>query len=389
MHILYLCDEFPPYSHGGIGTFTYTMAHAIRQRGHDVTIAGLYNDLHHTITEDDKGIRVIRLAATKLPKLRAFVDRPRLGAMIRRLHQEQPIDLIEGPENSFGLLALTGQLPSPRLIRLHGGHHFFYSTLNMKPRPIRSFIERQSFRQATHYAAVTAYVAEITRQLLRLDNAPIEIIYNYVDIHRFKPQSDIPTQPGLIVFAGTLTEKKGVRQLVEAMSQVVEAVPHAQLRLIGRDRIDPGYDKPFSQVLRERIPPDLQDKIEFYGPVNNAEIPQHYAQAEVLIFPSHMESFGLVYVEAMAMQKPTIISKLGPGPEIMTHDVHGLLCDPYDPSDIAAQLIRMLQDKDLQQRLAVNARKRAEEKFALQKLADDNEAFYKRLIDQYRQSTTI
>jgi len=259
---------------------------------------------------------------------------------------------------------------------MQGGHHFFYTELGLKPRPLRSFIERQSFRRATHFCAVSRFAAERTRALLRLGDVPIALLPNPVDVARFSPRLDIAPEAGRIVFVGTITEKKGVRQLIQALPLIRQAVPQAHLHLIGRDSIDPDTGASYIETLKRMIAPELTDAITFRGAIPNDQIPAEIARAAVCAYPSHMESQGIVLIEGMAMARPVVASKLGPSPEIIEEGISGLLCDPHDPADIARALIRILNDPELGRRLGIAARQRALAEFALDPLVERNLAFY-------------
>src|SRR5262249_39816070 len=144
---------------------------------------------------------------------------------------------IEGPENAFALL--NGSTPGRKVIRMNGGHHFFSTTLGKKPSPWRAWLEKRSFGRADQLCAASRYVAHVTSNLLKLQGKPIEIIPNPVDTEVFRPMPEIQVVPGLIVFVGTLCEKKGIRQLVQAMPEIISAVPNARLMAFGRDSLDP------------------------------------------------------------------------------------------------------------------------------------------------------
>jgi glycosyltransferase involved in cell wall biosynthesis len=376
MHICFLCNEYPPGTHGGIGTFTRMLARALVRSGHRATVVGTYR--RRRGTENDEGVRVIRLHYAAVPGARFLLNSRAIARALARVHAELPIDLIEGPENA--LASLPRSFPIPKLIRMNGGHHFFAVTLGRRPALWRGWHERRSFRNADHICAVSRYVAETTRALLRLGDVPIEILPNPVDTDLFRPRPEIPDEPGLIVFAGTMCEKKGIRQLVEAMPQIVARVPHARLLALGRDSIDPVTGSSFTASLRTSIPPHLQSVISFEGAVDHTRMSEFLTRAEVCVYPSHMEALPLAWLEGMAMQKAVVASSLGPGPEVIEDGLSGLLCDPRQPASIAAALVRVLQDSDLRRDLGEAARRRAVEHFSIARLLDRNIAYYERCL---------
>jgi glycosyltransferase involved in cell wall biosynthesis len=379
MHICFLCDEYPPGPHGGIGSLTQTLSRRFVTRGHRVTVVGIYA-VPHVEVEDDLGVRVIRLPHSRLPWTGFLVHGFRLRRALRRLHAESPIVVMEGPELGFALL--WRRSPWARVIRLNGGHHFFATTLGRRPRPWRSWLERRSFARADNLCGVSEFVANVTRPLLRL-TGPIEILPNPVDVDHFRPGAGA-AEPGLIVFVGTLCEKKGVRELVQALPQVLAAVPGARLQLIGRDTRDPASGSSYTGLLRDLLPAELASRLEFVGHVDRTELVRRLARADVTVFPSHMESQGLVIVEAMACGKAVVTSKAGPGPEIVDHGVSGLLCDPYDPASIARQVISVLTNPTLKAALGHAARQRVVDVFSEDVLLPRAEAFYQGCADARR-----
>ena len=187
-------------------------------------------------------------------------------------------------------------------------------------------------------------------------------------------------EDGLILFVGTVCEKKGVRQLVQAIPRVVAAVPNARLWVVGRDWRDPKTGRSFTAGLRDQLPPGLAGRIEFRGSVEHAALPDLLARAQVCVYPSHMEALPVAWLEGLAMGKAVVASATGPGPEVIEDGVSGLLCDPHDPTSIADRVITLLKDPDLRVRLGAWARARAVERFSVEALVARNETFYRRCI---------
>jgi glycosyltransferase involved in cell wall biosynthesis len=128
--------------------------------------------------------------------------------------------------------------------------------------------------------------------------------------------------------------------------------------------------------LRERIPANLAGKITFTGEVGRDRLRDLMASAAVCVFPSHMEAMPIVWLEAMAMGKAVVASETGPGPEVLSDGVSGLLCNPRDPASIASRVIAALRDGALRARLGSAARRRAVLDFSL-------EAMTRRYLDFY------
>jgi len=102
------------------------------------------------------------------------------------------------------------------------------------------------------------------------------------------------------------------------------------------------------------------------------------AKASVCVYPSHTEALPIAWVEALAMGKAVVASRIGPSPEVIEEGVSGLLCDSYQPEAIADALLQALLSPDLRKRLGAAARQRAEKLFSLEKQIVENIAYFER-----------
>jgi glycosyltransferase involved in cell wall biosynthesis len=92
-----------------------------------------------------------------------------------------------------------------------------------------------------------------------------------------------------------------------------------------------------------------------------------------------MEAMPIAWLEALAAGKAVVASETGPGPEVIDDGVTGLLCNPRDPSSIAGKIVRLLRDRDLRRRLGVAARSMAVERYSLERIVQQNLAYYARI----------
>jgi glycosyltransferase involved in cell wall biosynthesis len=377
MHVCFLCNEYPPFRHGGVGSFTRTLGRALVSRGHQVSVLGVY-PVDRQTEEMDQGVRVIRVPATTIPRMGFVLNGIRIRKNLHRIHNISAINIIDGPELSLAYVSRS--FPATKLIRMHGGHHFFAVTLGRKPRPWRSWQEVRSFAHADRICAVSRYVGETTCRLLGLDDRHIEILPNPVDTSSFAPRPAISEQDGLIVFVGTVCEKKGIRQLIQAMPMIVDAVPNARLWVLGRDSVDAASGASYVEGLRESLPRGMEQHVVFRGPIDNSLLPEALARAQICIYPSHMEALPVAWLEGLAMGKAVVASATGPGREVVEDGITGLLCDPHDPASIADRVVTLFREPGLRSRLGAAARERAIRHFSVDALVLRNEAYYDRCM---------
>ena len=103
MHVCFLCNEYPPGQHGGIGSFTQTLGRRLAQRGCQVTVLGFY-PVAALRQEEDQGVKIRRLAHTRLQGAPFWIHGLRLRRELRRLAAAGPLDIVDGPENAFAAL---------------------------------------------------------------------------------------------------------------------------------------------------------------------------------------------------------------------------------------------------------------------------------------------
>ena len=380
MHLVFLCNEYPPAPHGGIGSFVQTLAGALAAAGHRVTVCGLYpRELEGE--SEDQGVRIIRLARTGPPGLRILINYHRIRERLRQLHRQSPISIIEGDDDTARVFG--GRLPAsiPTVLRMHGGYLFFEAAAGRKPVAYHAWLERRAYNTARHLVAVSRYVGVRTGELLTLGNRPFTVIHNCVDLKLFQSETGSGEEEGLIVFAGTLIEKKGIRQLIEAMDQVGRACPQARLAVYGGDTVDPSTGGSYRQILEASLTPLARKHVEFPGRVERLRLAGILAGASICCYPSHMEAMPIAWIEGMAMGKAILASSLGPGPEVVTDGEDGLLVDCRQPDLIAGALIRLLRDAGLRRRLGEAARRRAAKDYGLDLHVRRNLDFYRAVID--------
>lgn len=378
MHICFLTHEYPKAGipHGGFGTFVKTIAKNLVRSGIRVTVVGInYDDTTEYVVED--GINIYRLKKHNTKGISWYLNSRSINRCISEIHANHKIDIIEASELG---LAFIGKKPNIKyVIRLHGGHHFFAEAEKRGINKWKGFQEKRSFQKADAFIAVSEYVKKHTAKYLNFSHKRVQTINNPIDLKLFKPSENAAIIPFQIVFAGTVCEKKGVRELVKAFQLVKLDFPESNLKIYGRDWFYPNGD---SYIDRLKIDFAAEDfiGIEFMGTVPHASLPQIYETAHVCVFPSHMETQGLVAPEAMAMGRPVIFTNLGPGPETIIDGETGFLVNPYSSLEIANKIIYCFNNARKIEDIGIGARTVILDKFNTAKIIKQNVDFFKIII---------
>lgn len=380
MRLCFICSEYPPVAHGGIGSVTESLARALVVAGHQVRVVGLYRSVGSKVEYDEQdAVQVWRLGESdqRLGWLRA---RYRLYELVSGWCANREIDLIEVPDY-HGLAAFWQKLPVPLVVRLHGSSSYFSVEMGRRPDTLSYWIERSSLRRSDFTCAVSRYVYEQTKTIFNDCCNEAEIIYNPVQTTSRVTLAQRSKQK--IVFTGTLTPKKGIVSLIRAWPQVISQRYDAELHIYGKDGV--AEDGRSMQVYLSSLLGDANRAgVHFHGHVSRDQVFQALREARVAVFPSYAESFGLAPIEAMSTGCPTIYSQRPPGPEIVRDDVDGRLVDPDKPQMIASAIIELLNKDDLAQRFALAGYERVSRDFSLEKVLPKNESFYGRCIEQFR-----
>jgi glycosyltransferase involved in cell wall biosynthesis len=185
-----------------------------------------------------------------------------------------------------------------------------------------------------------------------------------------------------ILFVGTVEPRKNVPLLIRAFGRIAKEVPH-QLVIAGR------FYKGEDEVKQEIVRQDLEERVQVQGFVTQEELPALYAQAEVFVWPSLYEGWGLPPLEAMAAGTPVVVSDGGSLPEVVgntqevvpftTPDLKARQRDVEFEKQLAERLKKLLEDKARRQVMREAGLKRASE-FTWEKVAQATVQVYEGVV---------
>ena len=172
--------------------------------------------------------------------------------------------------------------------------------------------------------------------------------------HAWDPPGAAP-----FLFFGRLAHDKGVDVLLRALART----PGEQkLMIVGRGDQGPELKRLSSEL-------GLRERVVWRDWLGEAELARELSRARIAILPSRHESFGNAMAEAMAVGAPLVTTNAGSIPEIVEHEVTGLLVPPDAPEALATAISRLDQDAELGQRLSAAGRERMRQGFSWQAVA--------------------
>jgi glycogen synthase len=405
MKITILTNEYPPNVYGGAGVHVEYLTRELAELddgAHEIEVL-CFGDQH----VDDGNLTVRGIEPDfELPyqddRHAKFMD-----AMARDLIMAGSIDDTDILHGHTWYSHLAGCLAK----QLTGGK-LVLSTHSLEPhRPWKreqlgtgydgsSWVERTAYENADGVVAVSGSMKEDVQSLYDVGSANVDVIHNGIDVEQYRPRPDEsvleeygvdPDQP-YVLFVGRITRQKGILHLVEAIHhfdpdiQVVLCAGAPDTEEIGEEmeaRVETARSETDNPIvwLAEMLPRE--------------DVITMYTHADVFVCPSVYEPFGIINLEAMACETPVVASAVGGIPEIVVPDETGLLVDvdptegetvePADPDGFARRLAdgvnALMRDPDRRAAMSAAARKRVEEQFSWQAIAEQTLDFYKTLLD--------
>lgn len=187
---------------------------------------------------------------------------------------------------------------------------------------------------------------------LHLPDIPVNLVPNCVDL-RCLPMAGNAEQR-TVMFLGWVISTKGVEELVQAWAMLQPA--DWRLIIVGPGKAD------YQQQLLDKY---QTENMEFLGEKDHDSAMQLMADAEIFVLPSYTEGFPNVVVEAMALGKPIIATRVGAIPEMLA-DECGILIEPNDEVALQAALLKLMSDEELRCHLGKRAKERAESLYSLE-----------------------
>lgn len=418
MHILLATDSFPPVA-GGSGWSTYELARGLRARGHGVLVVQPRPGTRSGVREREyDGFRVIEFGAPapNLPYVRNYFKNERLHASLARMLEglvgREAIDLVHGQHVLTALPSVEAAhragIPAVCTVRDYWPVCYWSDLIHTKdeaslcpgcsttmmarciqPRagklwplavPLIPYMRANLARKRRGLAAADAVIAvsssiaaDLRARMPEISAARLEVIPNAVDVADLRARAaatQAPLAGPYVLYLGKLAVNKGTSQLIPVAERAGLKWP---LVIAG--------DGPERAAIAASAATSGHD-IRLVGWVDRDAATAWLAHASALVFPSRgPESLSRVLIEASALGVPIAAMNTGGTPDVIQHDVTGLLSSTADA--LADDLRRLVDGPELRSRLGNAARERAQVRFDSQAVAPKVEGLYREIISGY------
>jgi glycosyltransferase involved in cell wall biosynthesis len=210
--------------------------------------------------------------------------------------------------------------------------------------PVADRVALSALRNADGIRTVTGYTTGLVREL---GLEPADEFPAYMDFDSFlrSPPKPLPASRQ-VLFVGVLERYKNVDGLADAWRRVASRLAQAKLQVVGSGTL---------HAVVEQLARDLPEQVSWVARLSQDEVSDALDESTVLVLPSRSEGMGRVIVEAFCRGRPVVGSRVGGIPDLVEHELNGLLVEPGDTEGLADALVRVLSDPELAESLAAGA----------------------------------
>jgi glycosyltransferase involved in cell wall biosynthesis len=388
-------------TYGGMQSHVYSLSEQIALMGHDVSLIG--ESIGANKFEIINGVKRIGIKTDLFAYTNYFANFHALlniSRQVKKIEEKEEFDVFHAHGAGGALMALKSLSASNKLIiTSHGLPPLYlnknYSTLNFNfkdniekifAEKILKQIGRYLYNLAYHIIAVSKHVATDVHDTYKVEWNRITVIPNGINPEKFfhnplLKSKLIRIDDPLIIFVGAwdrgdvASVGKGLHYLIEAFEKVLRDFPSAKLAVVGEYNPESHYAQRIFHLCKKL---KIDSSVFFTGHLFQDDVREYYASADVFVFSSIYEGFGITLLEAMASALPIVASEGShlATSELIENDVTGLLYQAGNVNQLSDAIIQVLNDKALAKKLGTNAKAYAEKFFNWRVIAEKTLQIY-------------
>ena len=387
MKILMLTWEYPPRIVGGIARVVHDLSKRLIKDGHEVTVV-TYRDGEVPYYEDDKGVKVYRVDNYMIQP-NNFIDwiLQLNFNMVERASQiiaeQGKFDVIHAHDWLVANAAKTlkHSFDIPIVATIHATEAGRNSGIREPNQKYINDTEWMLTYEANEVIVNSNYMKSEVQRLFGLPFEKINVVPNGVNLNKFTGMDRdysfrrkyAMDNEKIILFMGRLVYEKGVQNLIAAMPKVLASYHDAKLVIAGKGGM-------LDELKAQADYLGISNKVYFAGYMNGKDVERMYKAADISVFPSTYEPFGIVALEGMLAERPIVVSDAGGLGEIVEHRVTGMKSYCGNPNSIADSILELLFNPELCDNIVKNAKIKVKENYNWQKIAQDTHFTYQKAI---------
>ncbi len=389
MKILMLTWEYPPRVVGGISRVVHDLSHRLIKDGHEVTVV-TYKEGDVEDFENDGGVKVYRVNNYMINP-NNFIDWIMqlnfnlVAKATEIINKEGPFDVIHAHDwlVTYAAKTLKDSYKMPIIATIHATESGRNSGIHDEVQRYINDTEWLLTYEATEVIVNSNYMKNELQRLFGLPYEKINVVPNGVNLNLYngvEKDYDFRRQYAadnekIILYVGRLVYEKGIQNLIAAMPKILNGYHDSKLVIAGRGGM---IDELRDEVRRLGI----ENKVYFTGYLSLDKVTKMYKCADVAVFPSTYEPFGVVALEGMLSGTPVVVSDVGGLNEIVDHRVNGMKSYAGNPNSIADSILELLFNPGLCEEISKNAKAKVKTQYNWNKIAQDTHFIYQKAICQ-------
>ncbi|MGE5541512.1 MAG: glycosyltransferase family 4 protein [Bacillota bacterium] len=392
MNVLMLSWEYPPKSVGGLARHVWHLSRALSRKGVEVHVITVGDDSLGP-RQVDMGVNVHRVTPYRLnpPEFVPWVLQLNAGLLERAIevmNSGTGADIIHCHDwlAAFAGRALKHAYRLPLVATIHATEHGRHQGIHNSWQRYIGDVEWWLTYESWRVICCSKYMRGEIQSLFQVPEDKMAVIRNGVDPAEFstisrerKREEFAHRSEQVVFFVGRLVPEKGVQVLLDAVPEVRKVRPLTRFVIAGTGPSEPWLKAKASQM-------GIAEYVKFTGYIDDALRNSLYSWADVAVFPSTYEPFGLVALEGMAAGCPVVVSDCGGLSETVEHGIDGLKCRPGDAGSLASEVLHVLCDRAYGEYLKSNAHRKVASRYTWAGVADETLDVYREVLAEYRRS---
>ena len=389
MKILMLTWEYPPRIVGGISRVVYDLSGRLIKDGHEVTVI-TYREGNTPYFEIDKGVKVYRVDNYMINP-NNFIDWimqlnfNMIAKATEIISKEGKFDVIHAHDWLVASAAKTlkDAYDIPMCATIHATESGRNNGIHDDTQRYINDTEWMLTYEATEVIVNSNYMKRELQRLFGLPFEKINVIPNGLNMNMYNGiEKDYDFRrrfaadnEKIVMCAGRLVYEKGFQYLIAAAPKILAGYNDTKFIISGKGGM-------LDQLKAQADYLGISNKVYFTGQLSYKELCKMYKIADIAVFPSTYEPFGMVAIEAMCAGVPTVVSDIGGLNEIVEHGVDGMKSYAGNPNSIADSVLALLYDHRLANDIVKNAKVKIKNTYNWNKIAQDTHFIYQKAICQ-------
>ncbi len=403
LDIVLVSQGYPPTNTDGVSRYNSTLAKQLATMGHRVYVVAksqhkgkrniYYRDKHWVYYHDPTEFLMDSTGFGRTDNILAHAKSVYLT--VKGIVAKGKVDIIASPLWDVEALALLTNKLAPTVITLMSPLKKVVETqwywLDDPSLEAVYELEKYCIENADAVMAISNGIKQTIGDAYNIDwnlvasHAPVVTIPLGVDpsLVRVGEKEPAATTKGnnvSVLFVGRFERRKGIDVLLEAASELLPKHANVTLNLVGNpDIADENGEKFFQNFEKKHRKEKWFKQIRVHGYVPDDKLNELYEECDMFVAPSRYESFGIIFIEAMAHAKPVVGTHVGGIPEIIQDGKNGYTFENENSKDLRDKLEKIIKDEKLRTRMGKESAKILAEKFNSQDMADNFIALAKKI----------